>query len=772
MFKINIILFIIFCSLSYSKNINIQTQNPFLKKELHQFVQSSLKEVEERNLLSSITKYLIQNHYLQSAVSVDRSETSINIKIENPMQYFFVFRGNKEIDTLLLYSLIKKSDFFSTSYIMEEAKKRIQKHYKEKYFHNIQIHTNLKKKGYKVYVRLNIKEGKRFIIRKINFSGSLSKESSFYKNLFENHKNSIFQLKNYETNRVDLYLQSMVHYLRRMGYAKAQLYHKETSFNDNQVTLNVILKEGPPTRIQKILVKGNKHILSKKIKDVLETKKGDLLNISKIQKDVQKVVQLYKEKSFLKIKIDQKKLIKIHSSFKTAQIHINIDEGRVSYLKNLYIEGYKDVDIDYIRLISDFTIGQEITQYSIDQATYFLEDTGLFSMVDVGLTPNKKDSITIKVQEGSFGFYRIKGGVNTKRQLSLQAHFDIDKKNLWGYNRSYFLLNTEIGTNIPLLRNILSVKDVNLFSKELPLFNTVPYSVSTSYTHSYFWGSHFDAKFNYTHKNEIFSLNDSKVDWIRSHQLGFNLSRKLDSVSHAIWRLWNIELSRSYTQEFLNQSANTSFGERQIIADMGFDVRVDHRDNLLFPTKGFYFDFKTDYSSPYIGAHKDIHFVSTEIKTRYYLSFWKSVFAHAISGGFIQNIGESVVPIRRYFILGGLNSLRGFDGEIQGDRIPRVNELPMDNPLETRSESSYYFLLKQEFRFPIYRDFLNGALFYDAGGVYLKSKKNQLFSFGHSVGFGIHSMTGLGPLVINLGFKIDPKKNENTFHLSWAMGAF
>ena len=770
MFKLSTILITIFCSFSYAKNINIQTSNPSLKKELYQLVEFSLKETDEKQLLPLVTKYLVQNHYLQSSISINTSKKSINIKVENPIQYFFVFRGNKKVDTLLLYSLIKDNNFFSTPYITEEVKKIIQKYYKENAFHGVQIQTSLKKKNHQVYVRLTIKEGKEFVIQKINFSGSLSKKTSFYKNLFKEHKNSVFNLKYYEENKVDLYLQSMVRYLRKMGYAKTLLYHKAAAFDGNRVTLNVILKEGPATRIQKIIVKGNRHIPSKKIKSILKMKKGDLLNIEDIQNDIQKVVQLYKDEHFLKIAIDQKNLVRIHPSFKTAQIHINIKERNIAYLKKLHIEGNKDIDTDYIRFISNFKIGQKITQYDIDQATYFLEDTGLFSIVDISFTSKQKNSITIKVQEGSFGFYRIKGGVNTKNQLSLQANFDIDKKNLWGRNRSYFLINSEIGTSIQLLRNISGVKDADLFSEELPLFNVVPYSLSTSYTHSYFWKSNFDAKFTYTHKNEIYSLSPSRADWIRSHQLGFNLSRKLDSTSHAIWRLWNIELNESYTQDFSNQSVKTSLQEGQIVADMGFDVRVDRRDNLLFPTEGFYFDFKTDYSSPYIGAHDNIHFVSTEIKFRYYISLWNTVFAQAINGGFIQNISENEIPVRRYFILGGLNSLRGFDGEIQGDRIPRINEFSIDNPLETRKDSSYYFLLKQEFRFPIYRDFLNGALFYDAGGVYLTSK--DLFSFGHSFGFGIHSMTGLGPLVINLGFKIKPQPQESAFHLSWAMGAF
>ncbi len=793
MFKIIIrfifLLSVMFCFVTYSKkyeSINIQTTNKVLQKELQQMVKKyiySQKTVNEQQILTVITKYLTQHHYLQSSVTIQKSNSkALNFKVENPVQYFFIFRGNQKVNTLTLYSLIHKNDFFATPYIAETAMKKIQEYYKKNAYYKIQIQTNIKKQisENKAYIRLSIQEGKKFIIQNINFSGSLSQDSKFYKNLLKNHPNSIFKLKYFEEKKVQLYLQSIVHYLRQIGYVQAQLYHQDISFNDNMVTLNIILKEGSAVRIQEILVKGNQHILSKEIKDTLQVKKGDILNIIKIQNGIQKILQLYKDKNFLKVKIDQEHLIHIHPSFQTARIYVNIQENDITFLKNLLVKGHKDIQPDYIRLMSNFKKEEKITQHKIDQATYFLEDSGLFSIVDIDFTPQKKDSLTIKVQEGLFGFFRFKLGANTKHKFSTQMNLDIDKKNLWGYNHSDFLLNTELSTNIQLLYNIINtpVAQRNLFPKKLPLLNLLPYNISTSYIHSYLWNSRFNGKVTYTHKNEIFSLDDTQIDWIRSHHLSFNVDRKLNNTSHLNWRLWNIELGRSYTQKFLldpelnKKTMTTSFHQEQVIAEMGFDVKVDRRDNILFPKKGFYFDFKTDYSNPYIGAHKDIHFVSTEMKSRYYLSFWKLVFAHAVSGGVIQNLGNGKIPVRRYFILGGLNSLRGFDGKMQGDRIPRVSEFAINSPIEMKPFSSYYFLLKQEIRFPIYRDFLNGALFYDAGGVFLTSKGTRIFSFGHSVGVGIHNMTGLGPLVINLGFKIKPQPQENIFHLSWSIGAF
>ena len=762
-----------FISSAHSKNIIIQTQNKDLQQQLEKIVHQHTKDqdvLDSKKIFKNITNYLIDHRYLQASVTIKNTKKqSLSFEIRNPVQYFFTFKGNEQVDKLILYSLIKNSDLFSNPYIMEAVKGTIIKYYKEKSYNDVQVQTHVKRQlsQNKIYIRFNITEGKRFIIQKINFSGALSQKSRYYKKFFKNYSNSVFNLKYFEEEKVKSYIQSMVYHLRQIGYVNAKIYHQEFLFNKNNVTINVILREGFPIHIQNIKIKGNKNISTKQIKETLQVKKGDSLNIIKIQNNVKKIIQLYHEKDFLKVSIDQSKVINIDSSSKMARIHIDIKENNVVILNEIIVQGNKDIESEYIKRISNLKKRDQINQDKINQATYFLEDSGLFSIVNVYFTPKKKNSITIEVQEGKFGFLRFKLGAYTKYQISTQLNMDLNKENLFGHNRNYFLLNTELGTNTQLLYNRLTSKRKLIPSDFSNLFT---YNVSTSYIYSYFLNSRFNSKLTYTHKNEIFSLSKERVDWIRSHQISFNLDKKLSNTSHINWRVWNIEIGKSDSQNF--QSMETSMEEEQIIAEMGFDVRVDKRDNILFPKKGFYFDFKTDYSSPYIGAYDNIHFVSTEIKSRYYLSLKRIVFAHAINGGFVQNLNNGQIPIRRYFILGGLNSLRGFDGKIQGDRIPRVSEFPIDNPVETKSFSSYYFLVKQEFRFPMYGNFLNGALFYDVGGVLLFSEKESIFSFGHSVGFGIHSMTALGPLVINIGFKIKPQPQENLFHLNWAMGAF
>ena len=77
----------------------------------------------------------------------------------------------------------------------------------------------------------------------------------------------------------------------------------------------------------------------------------------------------------------------------------------------------------------------------------------------------------------------------------------------------------------------------------------------------------------------------------------------------------------------------------------------------------------------------------------------------------------------RAFILGGVNSLRGFNGAFDGERVPDREEFPIDKPNELiDSRSSLYFLLKTELKFTI-NDRLIGSLFYDGGLVTVSGRQ-------------------------------------------------
>ena len=113
--------------------------------------------------------------------------------------------------------------------------------------------------------------------------------------------------------------------------------------------------------------------------------------------------------------------------------------------------------------------------------------------------------------------------------------------------------------------------------------------------------------------------------------------------------------------------------------------------------------------------------------------------------------------------------------------------MPIGNSSEIKFFSSAYFLAKNEIRFPIY-NFLKGAVFYEIGNVYWQrscTKGRQVVGlcvtppyYRHSAGFGLHFISPIGPVVLDIGFKLPdyPKtlsyRDEKPYQIHFSIGSF
>ena len=110
-----------------------------------------------------------------------------------------------------------------------------------------------------------------------------------------------------------------------------------------------------------------------------------------------------------------------------------------------------------------------------------------------------------------------------------------------------------------------------------------------------------------------------------------------------------------------------------------------------------------EYAWPF--SSKNIQFLKMELKHfdfRPLSNRW--IWFNSLQGGMISNLhrqeNEGGVPVSRAFILGGINSLRGFDGLIQGERVPNKEEFPIEHANSLIfNRSSFYLLIKTELRF-------------------------------------------------------------------------
>ena len=187
-----------------------------------------------------------------------------------------------------------------------------------------------------------------------------------------------------------------------------------------------------------------------------------------------------------------------------------------------------------------------------------------------------------------------------------------------------------------------------------------------------------------------------------------------------------------------------------------FSPTLDLRDNAMVPTQGILLTGEVAYSPSTLLS--DVEFWSVTGRFSYYFPFPEGiVFAMSFQGGVIGPFGDTEeIPIALRYFAGGTNTVRGYKFEAIG---PKVDGDPTGGQV--------FLALQTEVRFPIWGA-LQGAVFFDEGGVWFDRLRVHLPDLRYAVGMGLRFLTPAGALVADLGWNPHPRDREypTEFHLS------
>jgi outer membrane protein assembly factor BamA len=229
----------------------------------------------------------------------------------------------------------------------------------------------------------------------------------------------------------------------------------------------------------------------------------------------------------------------------------------------------------------------------------------------------------------------------------------------------------------------------------------------------------------------------------------------------------------------------------------------DRRDDVLDPHKGYYATVAGGYAFPFLAA--DAWYGKVSGQGAHFWSILGGVLAASVRvGAIFPHAGTGTVPIAEKFFAGGSSTARGFDTNLEGipatlnsdGRISNINDVTVDystqatptsqalpagaqpcatlykaQTLENPELANYncapgprivggngFLAMGLEFRLPVAGNF-GVSLFYDlaqvwanSGGINFGMGQNGL---QQSVGVGIHYMTPIGPLRLEVGRPVD-----------------
>jgi outer membrane protein insertion porin family len=165
---------------------------------------------------------------------------------------------------------------------------------------------------------------KRQTIVDVQIKGNQRIEEDAIRKIIKVKKGDVFNLKNISDELKAVYA---------MGYFDDVRIDAETVSNGS--ILIIVVKEKPTVR--GILVEGNTWIYDdEEIKEELTVRKGSILNINTLQRDMRRIEELYKEKNYYNVKV---KFNVYPRKENQADIEYEIDEGKKFHIEKIDFVG-------------------------------------------------------------------------------------------------------------------------------------------------------------------------------------------------------------------------------------------------------------------------------------------------------------------------------------------------------------------------------------------------------------------------------------------------
>ena len=632
---------------------------------------------------------------------------------------------------------------------------RIKKFYESKGYPKVQVSASEKilHKSFEHHLFFNIKPGHLFYLQEIQVINANKQNSQKYVDILRSGRSFFSKVAEvYVKDDILKSIRKLITSLQNQGYLKVNMQSLVEKFDNKnrQVTVQVFINEGPLTRIRNIDFRGNHQVTDKELLEVLKLKPGEPLNLSLLDEGFDVIEEHYLQKGFLDIRINNPdNVIKYYNNDTQADILFDLHEGPQVKVGNILIQGNQATKSYVILRELAFQPGTILTKDLIRESRYRLQQTGLFSSTDITLpeagSSLEKRTILVRVTEQNHGLLRFVVGVNSESYITLRGIVGLGYRNLWGTARG-------INTNLEL---------------KYTDFDFLQYDIGVSYYEPFIFGSRTRGRIHFDHLKDVVSYtqlsNNERL--IRNQtSIHFLLEREMSKKITLFYSLWKLDIEKQYGDQL------GTIGQTSIIGSIGPGIELDYRNNPFNTTKGTYSTLNLDFADPLLGSRQSIRFLSLLGKFNLYTPlFSKIVLANSVTGGYITSLnrGISEIPESRVFLLGGQSSVRGYPLNSIPNRANLVGD--RRNPL-TILTYSYYYLLKSELRFPIFKA-LRGVLFHDGGAVNI-AQRHERDEYRSSVGAGIRISTPVGPVSIEYGFKLQRRERESIGRLHFSIGAF
>lgn len=688
----------------------------FPEQFLNYNLRSKLGDKFSQKILDDDIKRLFSTgRFSDIATETIEKDTGIEIlfkTVSKPRVKKIIFSGNKKFsEDDLKEHMIVQADSILNDKELADSLSAIRKFYEEKGYNSAIVSHSTEDAGENsVNLKIDIAEHLRLKVNSVVFTGNTIYSSWKLKNSIGTYYSLWTWIMNTGLYSKDE-LENDKHRLRELYWHKGYLDFtvknvetKESADDPELIDVRFDLDEGMPYKVGTITISGNKRISNEELTPLLLLVQGAEFDSRIEENDINTIRSKYLPLGYADFICEAIRTPDFNTH--TVNIEYRILEGFPYTVRDVNILGNANTKDYVIRRELVIAPGDPVNPDMIETSKARLMGMNYFEKVEAVTMrvpdPSMKD-VEIRVEEKDTAKFAIGGGFSDTDsavgtvELS-QTNLDLfDPYNWFTGGGQRLRLTGQYG---------IERSDFGIDFTEPWLFG-IPLSLDVS---GFYHDREYEDWSQRTFGGEI-SLTKRIFDDFTSVGLGYTIA------SVKIYDM-DDDLSEIFQDE---KGTDT-------ISKFSLNLSRDTRDNLFDPKNGYLLALLGELNSKILGA--SVNTYRLELQASNYYSFLNDLFTvhTGVKLGQVDGFGGGgkLAPIYERYFLGGGDTIRGF---------PYREISPID-----RNEDPYggesMILGNIELTHPIY-DFIRGAVFVDAGGVWRKSWDINLDDINVGIGYGL-----------------------------------
>lgn len=673
----------------------------------------------------------------------ENGEGKVNLRItvkERPSIKEIAIDGNKVFTKgEILDALTTKSLTVASLDKIRQDMAKIKEMYEKKGYYGVKLDYKIDEiSRTEAKLTFKIDEGERSFLTSIVLEGNKQltdkelkkvltmKEKSWFWWVDESGQ---FTHKGLEENRARL-----IAYYWNKGFINVQVGAPVLAIDGSRAKITFPIREGERYQVRKLEVTGDLIEPENKLLERLKTKPRTWFDRALVAEDIQTITKLYNNAGYAYA--DVQTLQNINDQYRFLDLNFKVTKGDRVTIERIDVRGNDRTREKVIRRGLAISEGDLFSANRIDATKKNLEATDFFEAVKIKTSPGSNPdlmNLEVDVLEKKTG--SLAAGIGFSSQDGAMGNIDLKERNLFG-----------LGIVAQLKGNLSGRRNSYEGSLSYPwLFDTPLTGTVRGY-------KFIQREARYVRESDGFGVNLGYP--VYGHWgLSTGFSRDSSKLSG-----FDPQFARSvarYYQTFGGQAANfLNLSENSVSVALSRDTRT----GAEIPNGGSQITIGTRVS----GFGADVSFARWYSEATYYQPVvWKAILKTKVSGSALSEMGGMPIPFDRRIVMGGIQSIRGYQHGEVGPRDRFGNILGGDRGLFANVE--LLFPLLEQLR-------LNGVTFFDVGNAWNVADTPFMQSVKAGAGVGIRWVSPVGPIRIEYGWKINPERGEAPGAVAFAMG--